>query len=77
MFGALVSRIKSKRKAEWNEYFRGWIEWLRDYVQSNGEKAAVLGFIFGIFAVTFYKLVILIACLALVAYQLVLLIAEP
>lgn len=45
-------------------------------MQTHGEKAALIGFLLGIFIVIFYKLVLVLACLMIVAYQLVLIISE-
>jgi hypothetical protein len=76
MFNTLLVSIRRRTKAEWQSYFKDRLEEGRSYVRENGEKASLLGFILGVLIVTFYKLALFLSCIALIAYQLVLLIAE-
>ncbi|MFO0416668.1 MAG: hypothetical protein ACK5Y6_05205 [Pseudomonadota bacterium] len=78
--GGIISKItdfaRSRSKAEWQALVEGyWLD-LKEYARANGEKAAVIGFALGIFIVVFYKLALLLACLAVLVYQLLLLIAD-
>jgi hypothetical protein len=76
MFNTLLVSIRRRTKAQWQGYFKDQLEAARSYLRENGEKAALLGFILGILIITFYKLALFISCVALIAYQLVLIIAE-
>jgi hypothetical protein len=76
MYNTLFTSIRRKTKAEWQEYFKGQLEASRSYVRENGEKAALLGFILGTLIITFYKLALFLSCLALISYQLVMIVAE-
>lgn len=76
MFDAIIKSIRARSTEEWKSFFVGKLEELRTYVQTHGEKAAVLGFVLGIFLVIFYKLVLVFACLAVVAFQLLLIISD-
>jgi hypothetical protein len=76
MYNTLLTSIRRRTKTEWQGYFMSHLEAARSYVRENGERAALLGFIFGILIITFYKLALFLSCIALIAYQLVLLIAE-
>jgi len=75
MFDQLMSAIKSRSPDEWKAELRSRIDTLRRYVQEHGERAALIGFLLGIFIVIFYKLVLFLACVALVGYQLLLIIS--
>jgi hypothetical protein len=68
--------IRSRTKAEWEQYFSDLLTQTREFVRSEGEKAALIGFGLGIFIVIFYKLALVLACLAVVAYQLILIISD-
>ena len=63
--------IYSKTSDEWRAYFQGKVQALRAFVQANGEKAALAGFVLGIVIVLFYKLFILLATLATLTYLIV------
>lgn len=76
MFNAIIESIRVRSREEWQSFFRGKLEALRTYVQTHGEKAALIGFLLGIFIVIFYKLVLVVACLVIVALQLLLIISE-
>jgi hypothetical protein len=52
------------------------IDTVRRYIQDNGERAAVLGFIFGILIVMFLKLALILGVFAVIAYQLLLMLAD-
>jgi hypothetical protein len=72
----IMIAIRSRTKQEWQDYFSGLLNKVRDFVRAEGEKAAILAFCLGIFLVIFYKLAIVLTCLALVGYQLILIIAD-
>jgi ABC-type protease/lipase transport system fused ATPase/permease subunit len=72
----ITRSIRSRSKQEWQEYFSGYVTQIRDFVKAEGEKAAIVAFCLGIFIVIFYKLTIVLACLGLVAYQLILIISD-
>ncbi len=76
MFKRLGNTIKSKSRSEWEAYFKGKLSWLREYSQSNGEKAAIVGFLLGVAVVLFYKVALIIACITVVLCQLVLILSE-
>ena len=76
MLNAIIESIRARSREDWQSLFRTRLEELRTYVQTHGEKAALIGFLLGIFLVIFYKLVLVLACLMIVAYQLVLIISE-
>lgn len=68
--------IRSKSRAEWEGYFSEKISQLREFVRTQGERAALLAFAMGIFLVLFYKLVIVLLCIGLIAHQLILIISD-
>lgn len=72
----IIDFARSRTKREWQEYFALKVSLIRDFARAQGEKAALIAFVFGIFLVIFYKLVIVLACLGLVAYQLLLIVAD-
>ncbi len=76
MIKQLRDLIKSRSKGEWRRYFRMQIDTVRRYIQDNGERAAVLGFIFGILIVMFLKLALILGVFAVIAYQLLLMLAD-
>ncbi len=67
----IKNTVRSKSSDEWQAYFRAKVQDLRAFVQANGEKAALAGFVLGILMVVFYKLFILLVTLATLAYLLV------
>jgi hypothetical protein len=46
--------IRSKTKDEWQGWFGAQLAAARTYIQDNGEKAALAGFLVGIFIILFY-----------------------
>jgi hypothetical protein len=76
MIKHLVSLIKARSKTEWRQYFKMQVEQLRRYIQDNGERAAVVGFIVGVTIVIFLKFVIVLAVLTLIAYQTMIIVAD-
>jgi hypothetical protein len=72
----ITRAIRSRTKQEWQEYFSGYVKQLREFVKAEGEKAAVVAFGLGVFIVIFYKFTIVLACIGLVAYQLILIISD-
>jgi hypothetical protein len=72
----ITSAIRSRTREEWQTYFSESLKELREYVRTNGEKAAVVAFCLGIFIVMFYKLVTVLACLAVIAHQVILIVAD-
>jgi hypothetical protein len=69
--------IRSKNQAQWRATFNDWITTVRIFVQENGEKALILGFILGVIIVMFFKLFILVSCLSALAYLVVMVVADP
>jgi hypothetical protein len=49
---------------------------LRELIRENGEKAAVVGFVLGIFIVVFFKLFVVLVMLLVAAYSTILIIAD-
>jgi hypothetical protein len=76
MFDGILKSIRAKSRAEWQAHLHGKVSFLRDYVRENGERAAVLGFLLGVFLVIFYKLALVLVCLAVVGYQLLLIMSD-
>jgi hypothetical protein len=72
----LVDSIRTRKKAEWQDFFLGYITAIRDFVRSNGEKGAFLGFAVGIVLILFFKLVLIVGCIAALAYLLIIIIAD-
>ena len=73
----LVDQIRKKSRQAWlKEALAYWIN-LRIMVQEHGEMFFVLGVAFGIFFVLFYKLVVLILVLAILASFAIWFIAPP
>jgi hypothetical protein len=72
----ITSFIRSRTRQEWQQYFSDRLTQLREFVKSEGEKAAIIGFCLGIFIVIFYKFAIVLMCLGLVAHQLILIISD-
>lgn len=76
MFERVTDTIRSRSRSEWEVYFKERLNWVREYSQANGEKAAIAGFLLGILVVVFYQLALIIACVTIVACQLVLILSE-
>jgi hypothetical protein len=76
MFERVTDTIRSRTRSEWEVYFKERLNWVREYSQANGEKAAIAGFLLGILVVVFYQLALIIACVTIVACQLVLILSE-
>lgn len=76
MLERVTDVIRSRSRKEWEDYFTELLSRLREYSQTNGEKAAIVGFLLGMLVVIFYKLALIIACVTLVAFQLVLILSE-
>jgi hypothetical protein len=76
MFDRIVNLIRQRSRQEWQEYFRKRIDGVREYAQTNGEKAAIIAFLLGISLIVFFKFALVLGCLAVVGYQLVLIVAE-
>jgi hypothetical protein len=76
MFSNLIEKIKSRSSSEWNDLIRSRVLELRDFVRTNGEVAAAIGFCVGISFILMFKLWLLLIGLAIVVYALVLLIAD-
>jgi hypothetical protein len=74
--GKIFDFIHSRTRSEWQQFFDEALERLRDYVRSHGERAALIAFGAGIFIVLFYKLALVLACLAVLAHQVILLVAK-
>jgi hypothetical protein len=76
MFERITKAIRSRSRREWEDYFKGRLNWLREYSQTNGEKAAIAGFLLGSLVVVFYQVALIVACITLVVGQLILILAE-
>jgi hypothetical protein len=72
----IIDAIRSKRRDEWQALFQQKLSDLREYARAHGERAALGAFGFGMFVVVFYKVALLIACLAVLAYQLILILSD-
>ncbi len=68
--------IRTRSRDEWQSFFAGKIAYLREYTRAHGERSALIAFGLGIFLVLFYKLALIVVCLALLAYQLILIISD-
>lgn len=68
--------IRSKTKDEWQGWFGAQLAAARTYIQDNGEKAALAGFLVGIFIILFYKLFIFILTLLTLAYLIIITMAD-
>lgn len=76
MFDRIIASIRARSREDWQNLFRNKLDEFRTYVQTHGEKACLIGFLLGVFIVIFFKLALVFACLAIVAYQLILIISE-
>jgi hypothetical protein len=74
--GRITEFAKSRTDDEWRAYTRQLLLQLRELIRENGEKAALLGFILGIFIVVFFKLFVVLIMLAIAAYSTILIIAD-
>lgn len=63
LWDKFVQAIRRRSREEWRDFFRERIMHIRIYIQENGEKAAILALLLGIFSVLFFKLFILGVCL--------------
>jgi hypothetical protein len=68
IFQPFVDFARSRSQQEWREVFQAQVERVRAFVRENGEVAAVLGFGLGIAMVLFFKLFLLLFCLAALTY---------
>jgi hypothetical protein len=76
MFDGILRAIQSKSREQWEQATSQKAAELREYVRANGEKAALIGFLLGVFIVIFYKLALIVGCLAAIGYQLVLIVSD-
>jgi hypothetical protein len=76
MFRAITDTIRSRTRSEWESYFKDRMRRIREYSQANGEKAALAGFFLGMVVVIFFKLALIVACVTVIAWQLVLILSE-
>ena len=73
----ILKALRSRSREEWLEFYREkWIN-TRIYVQEHGERAALAGFIIGLFLVLAFRLVVSLALLVLIAGLAVYLLADP
>lgn len=72
----ILDTIRARSREEWQSFFQGKVLDVREYVRAHGERAALIAFGLGIFLVLFYKLALVLGCLALLAYQLTLIISD-
>jgi len=75
-FDRILGFSRSKSKEEWRAFFGQQGSSLRVFVQQNGEKAALLGFALGILIILFFKLFIVLACVAALLAMLLIICAE-
>jgi hypothetical protein len=68
--------IHARTRSEWQEFFDDGLNRLRDYVRAHGEAAALIAFGAGVLIVVFYKLALVLACIGVLAHQLILIIAK-
>lgn len=66
---------KSRTEDEWRAYVRERLEDLRLLIRDNGEKAAIVGFAFGMGIILFFKLFIILAVVSVAVYSTILIIA--
>ena len=59
--------VYSRSGDEWKEYFISRLGAVRAYAQGNGEKAAGIGFLLGIFLVFFFKIFVVSVVIATLA----------
>lgn len=72
----VIAHIRSKSKLEWQRFFQDKLLHIREYVRGHGEKSAIFAFVAGVFMVIFFKVTLVLVCLAALAYLLILLISD-
>lgn len=65
-FQRLQRFVYSRSGDEWKRFFLSQGSSLREFVRNNGEKAAGLGFLLGIFLVLFFKLALIVLAAAVI-----------
>lgn len=68
--------IYARTRSEWQQFFEDGLNRLRDYVRAHGETSALIAFGAGVLIVVFYKLALILACVGVLAHQLILIIAK-
>jgi hypothetical protein len=76
IFQPFVDFARSRTQEEWRDLLSSQIERGRIFVRENGEIAAVLGFAIGIGMVLFFKLFLVLFCLAALSYLLLTIMAR-
>lgn len=76
MFQQVKNKIRARTRREWQAFFNEKLVVLRIFAQENGEKVFILGVVAGIAIVLFFKVVALLIALVLLAYFVVLAVAE-
>lgn|GEM_PF-1974471 len=76
IFQPIVGFARSRTQEEWKALLGSQIGRGRVFVRENGEVAAVLGFAFGIGMVLFFKLFVVVFCLAALSYLLLTIMAR-
>jgi hypothetical protein len=76
IINSFIESIRSRSRSEWQVFFNNHWTGVKDYVRLNGERSAILGFALGVFIVLFYKLAILLGCLVILAYQVIMIVAD-
>jgi hypothetical protein len=72
----VIDTIRARSRDEWQSFFQGKVADIREYARAHGERAALIAFGLGIFLVLCFKLALVLACLAVLAYQLILIISD-
>jgi len=72
----VTDTIRARSRDEWQSFFQGKVADIREYARAHGERAALIAFGLGIFLVLCYKLALVVACIAVLAYQLILIISD-
>lgn len=76
-FEEFLQSVRANSREEWSEKAKdSWVK-LRIWVQENGEKAAAIALVFGIFIVLAFKLVFSLFILALILGAAIYFLADP
>lgn len=73
----IITEIRRKSRAEWENLAKEKFTSLRIWIQENGEKAAVLSLILGVIVVLFFKIIMILLVLCALGITLVWALALP
>lgn len=76
MLSSVITRIKARKSSEWNNLVRERVLEARDFIKERGEAAAVIGFMIGVSFILLFRLWLILIALAIIAYAIVLIIAD-